>query len=771
MGKGGQRVGKSMDVPLGNSKDAALAPTAPAQDVAQYWKQRIDEARKREDDYRKAATDVVDLYEGKSPQENAVNILYANTETLAPALFNSPPRPVVRRRHKNDNDPLSLAAAQVSQKLLEYLLDSGGAISPSFEELAYASVLQALVPGRGLLRFKYIAEFESAVIDGEEVEKVTTETVRCELVDWDRVVFGFARSWDRLPWLAFEHYMDRQELVDMFGEVGRKVPLNATTTEESTDKSSTESPKPLPDSEGAKLALVYEIWDKNQKRVLFYAPSYDKEILKSADDPLGLTGFFPCPEPLVFFSKVASLIPQPLYTFYQEQAEELNRVSRRINKIIRALKVRGFYDAQLQGLDTLMTADDNVLLPATNAGALIERGGLEKALWLMPLEKLIQVLQQLYVQRTQCKSLIYEITGISDIVRGATAASETLGAQEIKNNWATLRIKKLQKSVHRYLRNSLRILLELALTKFAPETIQQMTGVELPTEEEREMARQQVKVMMTPPPPSMPGAPPMPGMPPAAPPPPPPSPGLPPTGPGTPPAGPGMPPTPGSPPSPRQPPKIPPKLEAKAASPTMIDVLAVLNNDLQRRYRVDVETNSTVDAEATEDKQMVGEFLNAMAQFLSGVTPMVEKGIFPFDAAKEVMLAVVRRYRFGDEVEEALKSLKAPNTAGKANPKVKAEQEKLELEKQRAQQDMRITQQKAELEIALKKAELEAKMEQMKLEKELFQQKHAFDMEKLQLDQAAKKAQIMAKQAALAAGQVAGPGGGAAPGQPLPPQV
>ena len=203
----------------------------------------------------------------------------------------------------------------------------------------------------------------------------------------------------------------------------------------------------------------------------------------------------------------------------------------------------------------------------------------------------------------------------------------------------------------------------------------------------------------------------------------------------------------------------------------MIDVLAVLNNDLQRRYRVDVETNSTVDAEATEDKQMVGEFLNAMAQFLSGVTPMVEKGIFPFDAAKEVMLAVVRRYRFGDEVEEALKSLKAPNTAGKANPKVKAEQEKLELEKQRAQQDMRITQQKAELEIALKKAELEAKMEQMKLEKELFQQKHAFDMEKLQLDQAAKKAQIMAKQAALAAGQVAGPGGGTAPGQPLPPQV
>ena len=296
----------------------------------------------------------------------------------------------------------------------------------------------------------------------------------------------------------------------------------------------------------------------------------------------------------MLFPKISSLAPVPLYTMYEEQAKELNRVTVRINKIVQALKVRGFYDSTLEGLDKVLSAGDNVLIPSENVAAMQQGQTLEKAIWLMPLEKLVVVLQQLYAQRQQVKQVIYEITGISDILRGASVASETATAQNIKNQWGTLRLKKLQKQVSKYVRDCLRIMGEIAMTKFSQQTISQMTGLQFPTGEQKQQAQmllQQAQAQQVP------------GQPPA------------------------------------QPPQ---QLLAMTQLPTWEDIMGLLANDLQRNYRIDVETNSTVDAEATEDKQNMGEFLNAIAQFMNGAAPLVQQGVLPFDAAKSILLAVTR---------------------------------------------------------------------------------------------------------------------------------
>ena len=47
----------------------------------------------------------------------------------------------------------------------------------------------------------------------------------------------------------------------------------------------------------------------------------------------------------------------------------------------------------------------------------------------------------LYQQREQIKAVIYELTGLSDIARGASKASETLGAQQLKSQWGSIRLK------------------------------------------------------------------------------------------------------------------------------------------------------------------------------------------------------------------------------------------------------------------------------------------------------------------------------------------
>lgn len=702
---------------IGKSLSGAV-DTAKADPKVQSWLAELDSARKRVKDYRKDASRIVKLYEGGKAAESPFNILYSNTETLAPALYNNPPRPVVQRRFKDD-DPLGKVASDVARRSLEFLIDNELGDYTPFDDLMTQAVLEALVPGEGVTWFKYDAaiveqpkpnnptegqedqtgegeiEAEQGEIHAEPLEQVEYETVCGEAVPWDRFLHGYAKQWKDVPWVAREHFMTRDELVKNFGEeIGHRIPLNISgkaASDRGTDGD--DDTEKVTDAEGVELAHVFEIWDRETKMVRFLAPSYPAGFVKEVEDPLQLSGFFPMPRPLVLFQKISSLVPVPLYTMYEEQAKELNRITVRINKIVQALKVRGFYDSTLEGLDKVLAADDNVLIPAENVAAMQQGQTLEKAIWLMPLEKLVAVLQQLYAQRQQVKQVIYEITGISDILRGASVASETATAQNIKNQWGTLRLKKMQKQVARYVRDCLRIMGEIAMTKFSQQTLAQMTGLQFPTAQQKQQAQavlQQIQAQAQ-------HQPQIPGQPPA------------------------------------QPPAPPPQILAAAQLPSWEEIMRLLTNDLQRNYRVDIETNSTVDAEATEDKANMGEFLNAVAQFMNGVAPLVMQGTMPFDAAKSILLAVTRRYRFGPEVEDELKKMQPPQLQGDgADAKAKADLES-------AQAEQKVKMEMLAMDKQLKEAETAAKMEELKRKGEFAAAQHAMKLQELRLKMATPK--------------------------------
>ena len=163
------------------------------------------------------------------------------------------------------------------------------------------------------------------------------------------------------------------------------------------------------------------------------------------------------PRPIMFLEKSNDLMPVALYTLYENQATELNRLTIRIQKVVEAIKARGVYDSELgDDIAKIMDESDNALVPADKSASFAAEKGLGNAIWFMPIEQLTNVLIQLYQARNQCKQIIYEITGISDIMRGSTNANETLGAQEIKKSFGTLRLKRLQSEVQRYARDLLR---------------------------------------------------------------------------------------------------------------------------------------------------------------------------------------------------------------------------------------------------------------------------------------------------------------------------
>lgn len=719
--------------------DNAKKAGEPAE-VVTYWLNEIAAARRREKDFRKEGRRVIDIYEGKKKSETPFNILFSNTETMLPALYSNTPRAVVQRRFKDD-DPLGRHAAMAGQRILEFLIDTNIEGYETVDEGMKSVTLDALLPGRGTLNVKY--DYEEGTLpapegttapegtataeyaegeqekekENDKEEEKGTPYKKSELVcintrSWNRVYYGYARKWSKVPWVAYEEHIDREEAIRLFGkEIADKMVF---TKDEATDNEEdrTDSDSDERNTGELKTCCVYQIWKKDGRKVCYISAQYHEGYLKENDDPLGLTGFFDCPRPLQFVEKVNDLLPVALYELYENQASELNRITTRINRVVEAVKARGVYDAELgDDLKNVMKGDDNELVPAEKASSLSAEKGLQNAIWFMPLDVLVGVLEKLYVAREQCKQVIYEIMGIADILRGSSKASETLGAQKIKTEWGTLRLKPKQKEVQRYARDVLRLMLEIASTKFSEETWAKMTGLpfllepkfneltqvaamlkaKVAADAAKAQAQAQIQAMQA-----------QPQQPAQPPPPPPPS------------------------PEAQQLQQVLQQLQ----TPRWSSVLSLLRDDTQRAFRIDIETNSTVEPEAVEDQKNIAEVMTALGQYLNSVTPLIVNGSMPFEAAKAMMLAIVRRFRFGNEIEDEVKAMQPPKPQDDGKEQ-QAAQQMMQAKEQQLQKDFKAAQDKLAADAAI--AKLEKELATVKAEKMLIEKSAALDIRELKV--------------------------------------
>jgi hypothetical protein len=469
------------------------------------WNLEWDLSSKRDKAWRKRARKALDLYRDEEAEHQGsqdesrrqrFNILYSNTETLAPSLYNSVPKPDVRRRFR-DKDALGKDVAEVIERALTYSNDA-----EDFDAIMEAAVKDYLLPGRAVTRIRYIPTFrtmtpEPAIPmspeeseeppadeaqmpdDSEPYEELAFEECVCESVQWDMFRLGPGKRWSEVPWIGFEHHLKRQQAVDKFGPIAQDIQLDVTPEHVDGQKAET-------DPNTFKLMTVREIWDRDTKTVLFIAPKFGEKPLKVEDDPLQLEQFFPIPKPLYAIESTNTLVPVEEYRMYESQARELDRITRRINRLINGLKLRGVYDATVKEMEAVFKSDDNALIPSQDAAALQALGGLDKAVWMLPIKDAASVVVELNNQRDRLIQQIYEITGIGDIMRAQTDPRETLGAQRLKSGWGTMRLQKRQRAVQRYARDLTRLKAEVIATHFSPETLAIMTGVDMITADEKQ---------------------------------------------------------------------------------------------------------------------------------------------------------------------------------------------------------------------------------------------------------------------------------------------
>jgi hypothetical protein len=446
------------------------------------WEGRVEKIVRRYRDDRTTTT-----------AQSHYNILWANVQTLKSATFSRMPKPDVSRRHK-DNDPV----ARVASMILERALDFEITHTNDFQHALGACVSDRFLGGRGTswIRYEPIIETDDLFVSETEIdsdsvsEYLDIEQAPVDYVHWRDFGHQSARTWDEVTCVWRKVYMTRKMLrerfpEDKFGNLADRIPLDASPDE----------PRQKMTEGVTKRAMIYEVWDKEEKCVYWISKSMGK-ILDERDDPLELEEFFPCPQPMYATLTNETLVPVPDFTLYQDQANELDVLTDRIKGLIDALKVRGFYDAANPDLNRLFTeGDNNTLIPVKNYAAFAEKGGLQGAVTFVDLNPIASALNVAYQAMGQVKQQIYDITGISDIIRGASVASETATAQQIKGQYATLRLKTYQDEVARFASQILQIKAQIICQHFQPETIVKIGGAELLSDTDKQLVPQAIELL------------------------------------------------------------------------------------------------------------------------------------------------------------------------------------------------------------------------------------------------------------------------------------
>jgi len=634
-------------------------------DEWRFWDAQIRAGLVHERRWRTEALDCEALYFGpdNDPKSNSatdgadyvdnnritdkVALIHSNIEVLKPMLYSDTPQPVVRRRFRGDGkvDETDIMAAEAGQRLATYLLDT-----EPFDDVMEAVRDDWLIAGRGAGRAIYKADIVNVDIPhpdtGEMVQipAKADESVCPRYSEWRRLVLAPSHNWEQMPWIALETPMTRTRIAKRFGEeIAAQFTFNSKGLKDSsagisdTDRERDETM--ISDAETGEpsinpfdTAMVWEIWDKERRIVVWWSPSFTGGIIEKEDDPLGLEDFWPMPKPLLATAKGQQLTPRPSIKYYERRAKEIDLATEKMREILKTLSVSGLFPGQMQNEVKKLLDGTSKMIAVESWINLMEKGGTNNIIQWLPMQHMITAIQALITLREQSKQAMFEASGVSDVMRAQGDPSETATAQKLKGQYAGMRLSSQQRQIATYARDFLRILLEIALEHFDTERLADITSLDLPmTEMDRQAAMlqqqlaqaqfemamkeyqqtaqmhqqaQEAKLNIGPMP---------------------------------------------------EPPEEP-KFERIPETSWEL-VHDRLRSDYKRKISLTIETSSTILADEAADKETRVEFLKAFAMFVTELMPLAGSGVVDFKTAKELLMFGIRGFPKSRTLEGLIASL------------------------------------------------------------------------------------------------------------------
>lgn len=461
------------------SMESAEGYKSPA-GMAERWGKEIEAAEKELKEFHEASRQVVRQYLDKRDafenEQSKINVFWSNTQVLKATLYAKPPKVDVSRTHRDEDDDVARVAGTMLERMLNNDVEKDG--SP-FDKAARQGIEDWLIVALGQMWVRYEVETEKAqtepvtdpvsgavLVPPQEYEAIVREDAVTDYVFWGDFLWSPARTWQEVRWVARKVYMTRDALKKRFGEkIGAAIPLATKKVENG------------PQNQAWQTACVYEVWCKDSRTVYWYVKGFET-IVDYKPDPLGLSDFFPCPEPLAGNLTTSNFMPRADFTMAQDLYKQINEAQTRLKYLVKACKVAGAYDKNTPELGRLLAdGGENRLVPVDNWALLGEKGGLKGVTDFVPIEQVVKVIAGLREDIAAGKGELYEVLGIADIMRGASDAGETATAQQIKAQYGSTRLQFKQFEVARWVRDCLRLKAEIICLHFQPQTIVERSGI------------------------------------------------------------------------------------------------------------------------------------------------------------------------------------------------------------------------------------------------------------------------------------------------------
>lgn len=390
-------------------------------------------------------------------------LFWASMEILKPAIYAKPPKPVATPRFK-DGRKLEKLTAELMERCLESTFDRGG-----IDDVMLGVRDDLALTNRGVGWATY-----------ETDAKGGGQRVCLEHLDRTDFLHEPARKWVDVGWVARRAWMTKTELKKRFNGIADDV-VSVANFSDRKDKDD----YGMHDSSAK--AGVWEVWSKADDKV-YWVTEGVQTILDESSPHLNLSGFFPCPRPAYGTLQRRSLNPVPDYKRYHYHLDQINKLTERIYVLLEKVKLKVLIPAGGEVADAvdlaLNSSDDSITIPVPMAA--LSATGQSNLFVTLPLADIAATIKGLIDARSQLINDFYQLSGISDIMRGATEAQETLGAQQLKSQYGSVRVRDKIDELQRVARDLASIAAEIIAANFSKETLLELSQMIIPDKAEIE---------------------------------------------------------------------------------------------------------------------------------------------------------------------------------------------------------------------------------------------------------------------------------------------
>lgn len=464
----------------------------------QYWDRELGAAKSEKKEFDAKSVEVVKAYIDKRPPAMAaakhVNLFWSTVQVQKATLYARTPKVDVSRLYKDDDDDVSRVAGLMLERILNAGVEKDGS---DFQTASKHGVEDFLQVGLGQVWYDYKAETGPQIdpttqqpmmdAEGQPLETIISEDSPSKYIYWRDLVWSPCRTWDEARWIAYRTYLNKRAATERFGkETADKLGYRKQSAQNNVgaDIDMTQ--------QADTRAEIWCIYCKEHKRVYWFSYGVP-EILDWKEDPLKLPGFWPCPEPLMSNTTTSRLIPKSDYAMAEDLFREINEIETRIAWLVRACKAVAVYDKDSLEIKNIFGGSELQVIAVDNWAAFAEKGGIQGQVQFLPIGEVASIVTVLRAELGAAQQALYEVLGISDIMRGASNPNETLGAQKLKAQFGASRVEFKQTEIANWVSDALRVKAAIICGHYQPETIIKESNIEATPD--RQYAQQAVQLL------------------------------------------------------------------------------------------------------------------------------------------------------------------------------------------------------------------------------------------------------------------------------------